>query len=67
MPQPPLSREDALAALAAVETHGTITRAAAAMGLARGTVESRVRTAKARGITLEAPLCPSPRPAEPAL
>jgi hypothetical protein len=50
MPQPSLDPALAQATLDAVREHGTITRAAKALGLPRGTVESRVRTARNLGL-----------------
>jgi predicted phosphodiesterase len=54
MAQPPISRGDALAALAAVEQHGTITAAAQALGMPRGTFENRVRRARQMDLTAPA-------------
>jgi predicted phosphodiesterase len=48
--QAPLSPELAREALDAVTQHGTITKAAKALGMPRGTLESRVRTAKTTGL-----------------
>jgi hypothetical protein len=50
MPQPPLDRELALAAVAALREHGTITKAAAALKLARTTLQSRLRSAALLGV-----------------
>ena len=66
MPQPPLSREIAQQAIDAVAAHsGNITLAAKALGIARGTLQSRLRTA---AIVFEAmPTTAAGRPAEDTL
>lgn len=46
---PAVARESLLK----VSEHGTVTKAAAAMGLPRATLESRIRTAQAMGITVD--------------
>jgi hypothetical protein len=53
VPQRPLDRAVALEALTALRAHGTVTKAAEQMGIPRATLESRLRTAKNLGITLE--------------
>ena len=48
MPTPKMTDELCLAALEAVKTYGTVTEAALAMGIPRGTMDSRVKEAKHR-------------------
>lgn len=55
MPQPPLSVALAKAAVAAVREHGTQTAAAVALGIARGTLQSRLLHAQTHGITESTP------------
>lgn len=46
MPTPPLSRDVAQRALDAVKEHGTVTEAAKALGISRGTLDARVKRAR---------------------
>lgn len=55
MPTPPLSDEEALAALEAVRRHGGVGPAAQALGLAPSTLRSRTLVAARRGLDLAAP------------
>lgn len=48
MPTPKMTDEMCLAALEALRTHGSVTSAAMAIGVPRGTMDSRVREAKHR-------------------
>jgi hypothetical protein len=50
VPTPPLSDEKMREAVEAVQTHGSINRAADALGLARSTVQDRVKAAARKGI-----------------
>lgn len=63
MPQPPLSTEKALEALAALAAHPSVTAAANAIGLTRSTFQSRVRTA--RLFEAQGKLVPPPVVVEP--
>ncbi len=50
MPTPPLSEDKMREAVEAVELHGSINRAAEALGLARSTLHERVKHAKRKGL-----------------
>jgi hypothetical protein len=51
----PLTREQAIEAVQAVAEHGTVSGAAYALGMPRGTLESRIRSARTMGIEIAAP------------
>jgi hypothetical protein len=55
MPTPPMSAEKCQAALDAVAQYGSQTIAAEALGIPRGTLQSRLREAHLRAANLEAP------------
>lgn len=50
MPTPPMSEEKMREAVEAVREHGSINRAAVALGLARATVQERIKAAARKGI-----------------
>ena len=53
MPTPPLSDELAQQAVEAVREHGTVTKAALALGIPRATLDHRVRMAARAGMAFE--------------
>lgn len=58
MPTPPLSREKMQEAVDAVASHGTVTKAAAALGLTRNTLDSRLKRAAEAGLMGFKPVLP---------
>lgn len=58
MPTPPLSPEDMQAAVDALALHGTITKAALALGMNRNTFDCRVKRAAEAGLVGYSPVMP---------
>lgn len=58
MPQPPLTDEQIEAAVAAMKEHGNQTAAASALGLARSSLQGRLRRAAERGMFGTKPVLP---------